>query len=127
MTLIDELVRALRGMKESTKVLGSGIGKIATPDGFFAKWNDAECNATDALRRAEREKSVVLSEEDVHFLHRVLSRYANEDVWVAVHVPRSEDPTPFCALAKGTLPEGQAPATDMKAVLALLDKREGEL
>lgn len=50
----DALVECLRDMKKVTMVLGKGIGHIATPDNFFALWNDTEVQSTRLLREADR-------------------------------------------------------------------------
>lgn len=56
----------------------------------------------------------ILSDTQIRILRRLLSRYADEDVWVTV----GQHPAP--ALAEGVLPQGQTPAPDMKEALALL-------
>ena len=41
----------LQRYKQVTNILGRGVGKIATPDGFFELWNRTECDASAFLNR----------------------------------------------------------------------------
>lgn len=49
-----KILSALEKMQKVTKVLGTGITKIAPPDGFFGLWNEAEIETAEAIQMLKK-------------------------------------------------------------------------
>lgn len=50
-----DLLEIIAELAACTRVLGAGVGKLVTPDGFFTRWNEAECRAQRVLAKQIKE------------------------------------------------------------------------
>ncbi len=54
--MYESALKVIQKFKETTKILGGGVGHISANAEFFAKWNEAEVEASELLINDPRKK-----------------------------------------------------------------------